>query len=238
MDEPGPRRREEAVNSEEGPAPDHRFVGRAFSLRTRLRSAVRSWWPVLGFIAIALAAQSAFTGTVVANGQHAADHLQSATAPFAIAFLLAVIMWAAPRARPHFDVWIAAAFASGAACVVLLGNLRVINAIAGDAWTDTQANLLGPARPGFDSGHSLAELGERATLAAVIVLTAVLLMRGVVRRGPAIAALAVSLVIPAHLIPGAGIFVLAGDVFIQRARRVKDPAKTAESESTTSMSSS
>ena len=114
-----------------------------------------------------------------------------------------------------------------AACIVLVGNLRVIHAIAGDAWTDTQANILGPARPGFASGHSLAEFGEWATLAAVILFTVVLVMRGVVRRGPAIVAVAVSILVPAHLIPGAGIFVLAGDVCLQRARRSKDPPESA-----------
>ena len=124
-----------------------------------------------------------------------------------------------------------------AACLVLLGNLRVIHAIAGDAWTDTQANILGPARPGFASGHSLAEFGEWSTLAAVILLTVVLLMRGVVRRGPAIAALVTSLVVPAHLIPGAGLFVLAGDVCFQRARRLKDPPEPAAGLSGTSMPS-
>ena len=72
-------------------------------------------------------------------------------------------------------------------------------------------------------------MGEWATLAAVILLTIVLLWRGVVRRGPAIAAVVVSLVIPAHLIPGAGIFVLARDVCFQRARRLsRSPEPAAE----------
>ena len=203
----------------------------------RVQWAIRNWWPILAFVAIALATQTVFTSNVDANGQHAEDHLRSATAPFAIAFLIALIVWAAPKARRHVDVWVAAATLGVAACIVLVGNLRVIHAIAGDAWTDTQANILGPARPGFASGHSLAEFGEWSTIAAVILLTVVLLMRGVVRRGPAIAAIVVSLVVPAHLIPGAGILVLAGDVCFQRVRRLKDPLGPAAGLRGTSMSS-
>ena len=189
----------------------------------KVQWAIRNWWPILAFVAIVFATQAVFTSNVEANGQHAEDHLRSATAPFAMAFLIALIAWAAPKARRHVDVWVAAAILGVAACLVLLGNLRVVHAIAGDAWTDTQANILGPARPGFASGHSLAEFGEWSTLAAVILLTVVLLRRGVVRRGPAIAAVVMSLVVPAHLIPGAGILVLAGDVCLQRARRLKGP---------------
>src|SRR5256885_4117373 len=146
--------------------------------RMRVERAIRNWWPILAFVAIALATQTVFTSNVDANGQHAEDHLRSATAPFAIAFLIALIVWAAPKARRHVDVWVATATLGGAACLGLLGNLRVIHAIAGDAWTDTQANILGPARPGFASGHSLAELGEWVTLAAVILLHLPLALRG------------------------------------------------------------
>src|SRR5947208_17043518 len=115
--------------------------------RMRVQWAIRNWWPILAFVAIALATQTVFTSNVDANGQHAEDHLRSATAPFAIAFLIALIVWAAPKARRRVDVWAAAATLGVAACFVLLGNLRVIHAIAGDAWTDTEANILGPWPP-------------------------------------------------------------------------------------------
>ena len=201
----------------------------------KVQSAIRNWWPVLVFAAIAIATQSVFTSNVEANGQHAQDHLRSATAPFALAFFIVLIAWVAPKARRHVDVWVAAASLGVGAFLVLLGNLRVIHAIAGDAWTDEQANILGPARLGFASGHSLVELGERVTLAAVILLTVVLLLRRVIRLGPAIAAIVVTLVVPAHLVPGSGIFILAGDVCFQRARRVKDLRKTAAGPSSTSV---
>jgi predicted branched-subunit amino acid permease len=202
----------------------------------KVRFAIRNWWPVLLFAAISLGTQAVFTANVVAIGQHASDHLRSATAPFAMAFLFAIIVWSAPKARRQVDVWAAGAILGVAASLVLFGNLRVISAIAGEAWTDTQANALGPARPGFESGHSQAEFGGWVTLAAVIALTIVLLIHGVVRRGPAIAAVVLSLVVPAFLIPGAGIFVLAGDVGIQRAHRLKRSAKPGDGPSTTPVS--
>src|SRR5207244_12902521 len=107
----------------------------------------RNWLPSLAFVALALATQTVFTSNVDANGQHAEDHLRSATAPFAIAFLIALIVWAAPKARRHVDVWVAVATLGVAACLVLLGNLRLIHAIAAHPSSNTQENVLRPARP-------------------------------------------------------------------------------------------
>ena len=145
-------------------------------------------------------------------------------APFAMAFLFAVIVWAAPKARRYPDVWVAGAVLAAALSLVMLGNLRIINAIAGDSWTDAQANALGSARPGFDSGHSLAGIGMLVSVAAVVLLTIVLLARGVVRGRPALGAVVLSVLFPPYIIPGAGMFVLAGNVCLQRAHRLKDEA--------------
>jgi hypothetical protein len=51
----------------------------------------------------------------------------------------------------------------------------------------------GGRRPGFDSGHSLVEIGTAAGVAAILLLIAVLRTHRIVRNGPAIAAAALSL---------------------------------------------
>jgi hypothetical protein len=188
-------------------------------------STIRNWWPIAAFLSVAIAVQVVFANGIVANGKHASDHLESAKVIFAIAFFLALIFWAAREARSHVDVWVAGALVGLAFFIVSMGNLRVIWAIGGDSWTDTQAGVLGPARPGFDSAHSLVEIGTTAGVAAIVLFIAVLRRHRIVRAGPAIAAAALS---PLALIaPGIGplgllgIVVLIVDLCSQRVHRLK-----------------
>jgi hypothetical protein len=190
-----------------------------------VRSTIHNWWPIAAFLSSVLAVQVVFTNGIVANGKHASDHLQSAQVIFPVAFFLAVIFWAAREARRHADVWVAGAVVGLAFAVVALGNLRVIWAIGADTWTDAQAGALGSARPGFDSGHSLVEMGTTAGVAAIVLFIAVLSMHRIVRTGPAIAAAALSLL--PLIAPGIGpvallgIMVLIADLCMQRAHRSK-----------------
>jgi hypothetical protein len=107
--------------------------------------------------------------------------------------------------------------------VVALGNLRVI-AIGGDSWTDAQSGAIGSARPGFDSGHSLVEIGTTAEVAAIVLFIAVMRTYRLVRTGPAVAAAVLSLL--PLIAPGIGplgshgIVVLIADICIQRAHRL------------------
>src|SRR3954471_718703 len=116
-----------------------------------VRSAIHDWWPIAAFLSFVLLIQALLTNSVVANGKHASDHLQSAEVIFPVAFFLAVIFWGAREARKHANAWVAGVIVGLAFLVVTLGNLRVIWAIGGESWTDAQAGALGPARPGFDS---------------------------------------------------------------------------------------
>jgi hypothetical protein len=196
-----------------------------------VRSTIRNWWPIAAFLSFVLALQGVFANSVVANGKHASDHLQSAEAIFPVTFFLAVIFWAAREARRHADTWVAGAMVSLAFAAVALGNLRVVWAIGGDSWTDAQAGALGPARPGFDSGHSLVEIGTTAGVAASVLFVAVLRTHRIVRAGPAFAAATLSLL--PLIAPGIGplgllgIGVLIGDLCIQRVHRLKMAAPPA-----------
>ena len=193
--------------------------------RVSVRSTIHNWWPIAAFLSFVLALQVVFANSIVANGKHASDHLQSAEVMFPVAFFLAVIYWAAREARRHADAWVAGAMVGLAFFVVALGNLRVIWAIGGDSWTDAEAGALGSARPGFDSGHSLVEIGTTAAVAAIVVFIVVLRTHRIVRTGPAIAAAALSLLL--LIAPGLGplgllgIVVLMADLCVQRARQLK-----------------
>ena len=193
-----------------------------------VRSAIHDWWPIAAFILIVLAVQVVFANSIVANGKHASDHLQSAKVIFPVAFSLAVIFWGAREARTHADAWVTGAMVGIAFSVVALGNLRVIWAIGGDSWTDEQAGALGSTRPGFDAGHSLVEIGTTAAVAAIVLFVVVLHTHRIVRTGPAIAAALLSLL--PLVAPGIGplallgIVVLIADVCIQRAHQLKKAA--------------
>ena len=68
-------------------------------------SLVGRWWPVPLFLAVIVAVQVTSFSRYDAAG-HAGGHLSSATAVFGLTFVVAVLLWAQPRAvlqRP--ELW-------------------------------------------------------------------------------------------------------------------------------------
>ena len=117
----------------------------------------RRSWPIPAMLAPIVVLQTVWFGRYHATG-HAAGHLASATMIFGVAFALAVLIWASPpeiRRRP--ELWVLAAAVVMSVLIPTIGNLRVVTAIGTDNWTDDQASALGQLRPGFVSGHDLAE---------------------------------------------------------------------------------
>jgi hypothetical protein len=101
------------------------------SLTGRLLEILRSWWPVAAFLILVLVAQTLWSGRYEVAG-HAADHLQSATPVFPMTFLSAVLLWALPGCgRRDRLLWLLLAAAIASCLVVLVGNVRVIEAIDG-----------------------------------------------------------------------------------------------------------
>jgi hypothetical protein len=191
----------------------------AGSAAARALGIVRNWWPVPAFLAAVLAAQAAWSARYDVAG-HAADHLQSATAVFAMVFLSSVLVWALPpRARRDPLLWLLTGATVAAAFVVMAGNLRVVAAIGGETWSDAQAAALGPDRPGFASGHDLAGFGAWVAVAATVLLAGLLWARRLVGVWIAVAATALSLLVPSFIVPGAGIVVLAVAAAVGRARQ-------------------
>jgi hypothetical protein len=180
---------------------------------------VRRWWPIVAFIAVAIALQTILLRDYDAHG-HAADHLGSAQVVFFGSALIAIILWVSPSARRYPDVWIACGAWIAALVGVAIGNLRVVDAIGGADWTDEQADTLGAGLRGFESGHDLAEISSWFGVAVSIVLVIVLLLRGQIGRGVAIGAVLVSLFFPPWIIPGAGVLVLAIALCVARSRKL------------------
>src|SRR5215204_1769016 len=190
------------------------------SLTGRLLEILHSWWPVAAFLVPVLVAQTIWSGRYEVAG-HAADHLQSATPVFPMVFLSAVLLWALPgRGRRDPVLWLLLATAIASCLVVLAGNVRVIDAIGAATWDDAQASQLGPTRPGFESGHDLAELGAWGAVLATMLVAGLLWLRGLVSARVAVAAALVSLVFPHFIAPGAGLVVLVISVAVTRWRRL------------------
>jgi hypothetical protein len=193
----------------------------ARSLADRVIELPRTWWPVAAFLLPVLVVQAVWSARYDLAG-HAADHLQSATPVFPMAFLSAVLLWALPgRGRRDPLLWLLLAAAIASCLVVLAGNLRVIDAIGGATWSDTQASQLGPTRPGFESGHELAALGAWGAVVATMLVAGLLWRRGLASAKVAAAAAVVSLVFPYFIAPGAGVVVLVVSAAVARSRDLR-----------------
>ncbi len=193
----------------------------AQALAKRVLAFLRDWWPVAAFLLPVLAMQAVWSAQYDVAG-HAAGHLQSATPVFPMVFLSAVLLWALPRrGRRDPVLWLLLAVAITSCLVVIAGNVRVIDAIGGATWSDEQAGQLGPARPGFDSGHDLAERGAWGAVLATVLLAGLLWLRRLVSATVAAAAAAVSLVVPSFIAPGAGVVVLVVSAAVAHARALR-----------------
>jgi hypothetical protein len=189
------------------------------SLAGRILEFCGTWWPVAAFLVPVLVVQTVWSARYEVAG-HAADHLQSATPVFPMVFLSAVLVWALPgRGRRDLLLWLLLGAAIVSCLLVLAGNVQVIDAIDGATWSDTQASQLGPARPGFESGHHLAARGAWGAVLATILAVGLLWRRRLVSAKVAAAAAMVSLVVPYFIAPGAGVVVLAVSAAVARSRR-------------------
>ena len=184
---------------------------------------LRQWWPAAAIFGCALIAQKLSLSGYEARG-HAAGHLGSAGALFPMMAVFAVIVWVSASVRRRPAVWAIGLVLSAGLVLRLVGDLRVVNAINGEIWSDAQADVLGPARAGFSSGHDMTQVGSLIAVLATVVLALILRARRQVGHRVAVAAIVVSVVIPYFIIPGAGIVVLAVALCVDRFRRQKSAA--------------
>ena len=184
---------------------------------------VRLWWPIPAMLAPIISAQRIWFRRYHSTG-HAAGHLGSATAIFAIAFVVATLVWASsPPLRRRPELWVLAAAVIVSALIPTIGNLRVVNAIGTDDWTDDQAGTLGSLRPGFESGHDLAERGMWIVVGFAVLLAGWLWFKHAVGNRVGSAAIILCLIFPPWIFPGAGLIVLGIATVIKRAARLLQP---------------
>lgn len=181
----------------------------------RLVRIVRRGWPAAAFVAGSLLGQQLLLKSRYDVGGHAAEHLNSATAPFMAAAVLAIAFWATPAARRQRELVITAVAWFIATLFVMAGNLRVVNDLvdAGHGRTPTGSV------PDI-AEHSLANSSPwyAAGIALIIVLT--WQRRRHISNRATIAAVVISLIVPPWISPGAGVVVLA---IIRLVQHVQHP---------------
>lgn len=168
---------------------------------------VRRWWPVPVLLASSLAVQTVFFESRYEVSGHAAEHLESATAPFLAFAIMAILLFATRRARRQPVVLVAAAAWLVSTVLILVGNVRVVDALvrAGMGHTPT-SRLVEDAK--IESAHDLANLAPWLAVLAALALTGALWRYRHVSGRVAIGAAALNVVFPPWIIPGAGVPVL------------------------------
>lgn len=186
---------------------------------------VKDWWPIPAIVAVVALIQVWWSGTYELPGGHASDHFMNASAIFGFSVAVGVLMWAlGHEERKQPVLWLLAAAVVAGALAVTIANVRVVDAIGSNNWSDARADALGPARPGFLSGHDLADRASLALSIAATALAAWLGWRKAIHWGFAAVAVVV------NVAGGLGVFVLAVGAVVTRigrvrASRVEEPAR-------------
>jgi hypothetical protein len=178
---------------------------------------LKDWWPLPAIFAVVGAIQVWWNGTYELPGGHASDHFMNASAIFGFSVAVTVLVWALAKGeRRQPVVWLLSAAVVAGALAVTIANVRIVDAIGSNNWSDAQADALGPARPGFISGHDLADRASLALSVAATALAAWLGWRKAIHLGFAgVAALV-------NVAGGLGVFVLAVGAVVRRIGRVRE----------------
>jgi hypothetical protein len=185
-----------------------------FDRGERTKQVARELWPVPVFIAGALLAQQVLLNSRYDVGGHAAEHLGSASAPFMAAAVVAILLWATPRAHRQVDVLAAVATWFGTTVLVMLGNLRVIDDLVVAGYSRTPTGSVPDV-----ADHALANSSIWYAVAAALVLVASFRWRRHIGNRAAIGAGIVTILFPPWIIPGAGVIVLAIVRCVARSRQ-------------------
>ena len=186
---------------------------------------VRRWWPVPALLAFSLFVQKAFFESRYDVSGHAGEHVSSATATFLAFALVAILLYVTPRARREPIVLVTSATWLVGTVLVLVGNVRVVDALVRAGLGDTPTSQLGEDAA-IDAAHNLANLAPWLGVLAALGLTAALWRCRHVSGRVAIGAAILNVIFPPWIVPGAGVLVLtiARGVAFQRASRSHRPA--------------
>jgi predicted branched-subunit amino acid permease len=177
-------------------------------MRRRLGTIVagaRRWWPVPALLGSSLVIQKVFFESRYDVAGHAAGHLGSATAPFFATAIVIILLWATPPARRQVDVLLTSAAWVAATVLILIGNVRVVDALIGAGLGQLEDGAAGIPDVG---DHGLANLAMGLAVVAALALTAAMWRRQHVSPRVAVAAAILNVVFPPWIVPGAGVIVL------------------------------
>lgn len=182
---------------------------------------VRRWWPVPVMVAASLAAQKVLFESRYDVSGHAGEHLSSATAPFMAFAVVAILLYVTPRARRQPVLLVASAAWLVTTVLVLVGNVRVVDALVRAGHRDTPTSHL-VENAAVESAHDLANLAPWLAVLAALALTVAFWRYRHVSGRVAVGAAVLNVIFPPWIIPGAGVVVLtiARCVAHQRASRV------------------
>jgi hypothetical protein len=177
------------------------------SQRRGLSRAIRQWWPVPAVLVGSLTIQKVFFESRFDVSGHAAEHLSSATAPFFAAALIIILLWATPSARRQPDILLACAAWLIATVLVLVGNVRVVDALIDAGLGDTATDQTDfPAA--VVSAHGLANTAPWFADIAALILVAAFWRRHHITTAVAIGAGVLTVLFPPWIFPGAGVIVV------------------------------
>jgi drug/metabolite transporter (DMT)-like permease len=178
----------------------------------------RSFMLPLAAVVVAVISTNLVTNALVeADGAHARGHLASAQSGLLPVFLLAASFWALRRDLRRPLLWAAALVTLVGVAILVAGNLQVVSAVRSEAST---AAASAPDREReIDDGHGVTSTGMLITqLGAAGFALALVVRKRAIGIGTAIGSAALSIVFPPWIIPGAGLFVVAG-ALVSRANR-------------------
>ena len=141
------------------------------------------------------------------------------------AAVVAILLWATPRAHHQIDVLIAAAAWFGTTVLVMVGNLRVIDDLVAVGYSHTPTDSVPDV-----ADHALANSSIWYAVVAALVLVASFRWRRHVGNRAAIGAAITSVLFPPWIIPGAGVIVLAIVRCVARNRERTVPRSASHSE--------
>jgi len=194
-------------------------------LKRRSSRFMGRWWPIPVALGGSLGLQKVFFESRYDVSGHAAEHLSSATAPFLAVALVVILLWATPPARRQPDLLLACGAWLIAAGLVLVGNVRVVDALirAGMGRTATDQLVM---TPDIEAAHGWANLAPWLGVTTALILITVLWRRRYVSTPVAIGAGAASLLVPPWILPGAGVIVsVFARVLPRRRRSLADPRR-------------
>jgi hypothetical protein len=190
-------------------------------MRRSVGSQLQRWWPVPAVLLGSLLVQKLLFESRYDVSGHAGEHLTSATAVFPAFALVAIVLYVTPSARRQPLVLATCAIWLATTVLVLVGNLRVVDALVGAGEADTPTSEL-VAGPALDSAHDLANLAPWLAVVAAIALTAAMWRGGHISGRVAAGAVFLCVIVPPWIVPGAGVIVVTVACCISFQRRERE----------------